>query len=119
VRVAFPVDRWIEQSEKKKRLEGGGLGRPKPPLFPAEYGRHMQRPFRDMLADLLPPEYGYQPTLQIGDFEVLPWIYATEAEPGCASFFTNGSDSSAARGLSSESHSRSPNLQGKVAGPPI
>jgi len=79
-RVAFPVERWIEQSEKKTRLEGGGFGRPKPPLFPAEHGRHVQRAFRDMLADLLPPEHGWLPTLRIGDFEVLPWIYTEEAE---------------------------------------
>lgn len=79
-RVAFPIERWIEQSEKKARLEGGGFGKPKPPLFPAEYGRHQQRAFRDMLADLLPPEHDYQPTLRIGDFEVLSWIYSNAAE---------------------------------------
>jgi hypothetical protein len=78
--VAFPVERWIEQSEKKTRLEGGGFGKPRPPLFPAEYGRHMQRAFRDMLADLLPPEHGWKPTLRIGDFEVLSWIYTDAAE---------------------------------------
>lgn len=78
--VAFPVERWIEQSDKKERLEGGGFARPKPPLFPAEYGRHQQRAFRDMLADLLPPEHGWRPTLRIGDFEVLPWIYTNAAE---------------------------------------
>ena len=80
VRVAFPIERWIEQSEKKTRLEGGGFGKPKPPLFPAEFGRHAQRAFRDMLADLLPPEHGWKPTLRIGDFEVLLWIYAGDAE---------------------------------------
>lgn len=79
-KVAFPIKRWIEQSEAKARLEGGGFGKPKPPLFPAESGRHMQRAFRDMLADLLPPEHGYQPTLRIGYFEVLPWIYTSEAK---------------------------------------
>jgi len=79
-KVAFPVERWVEQSEKKTRLEGGGFGKPKPPLFPSEHGRHMQRAFRDMLADLLPPEHGYQPTLRIGYFDVLPWIHTSEAE---------------------------------------
>jgi hypothetical protein len=79
-RVAFPIERWIEQSEAKTRLEGGGFGKPGPPLFPAEHGRHAQRAFRDMLADLLPPEHGWQPTLRIGDFEVSPWIYTGEAE---------------------------------------
>lgn len=79
-RVAFPIERWIEQSEKKTRLEGGGFGKPRPPLFPAEYGRHAQRAYRDMLADLLPPEHGFQPTLRIGDFEVSAWIYTEEAD---------------------------------------
>jgi hypothetical protein len=79
-RVAYPVEAWIEQSEKKTRLEGGGFGKPKPPLFPAEYGRHQQRAFRDTLADLLPLEHCWAPTLRIGDFEVLPWIYSDAAE---------------------------------------
>lgn len=79
-RVAFPVERWIEQSEKKPRLEGGGFGKPKPPLFPVEWGRHQQRAFRDALGDLLPPEHGWAPTLRIGDFEVVPWIYGEQAE---------------------------------------
>jgi hypothetical protein len=30
---------------------------------------------------LLPPEHGYRPTLRIGDFEVLPWIYTEAAKP--------------------------------------
>lgn len=79
-RVAFPIERWIEQSEKKMRLEGGGFGKPKPPLFPAEYGRHQQRAFRDALADLLPLEHGWEPTLRIADFELLPWIYGGGTE---------------------------------------
>ena len=74
-RVAFPIERWIEESEKKTRLEGGGFGKPKPPLFPAEHGRHQQRAFRDALADLLPLEYGWEPTLRVADFEVLTWLY--------------------------------------------
>ena len=78
--VAFPIERWIERSDTKTRLEGGGFGKPKPPLFPAEYGRHAQRAFRDMLADLIPPEHGWKPTLRIADFEVLPWIYTDAAE---------------------------------------
>ena len=79
-KVAFPVERWIAQSEKKLRLEGGGFGKPKPPLFPAEHGRHMQRAFRDMLADPLPPEHGFARTLRIADFEVLGWLYSARAE---------------------------------------
>ena len=67
-------------SDEKTRLEGGGFGKPKPPLVPAEHGRHAQRAFRDMLADLLPPEHGWQPTLRIGYFEVSAWIYSGDAE---------------------------------------
>jgi hypothetical protein len=79
-KVAFPVEHWIEQSEKKSRLEGGGFGKPKPPLFPAKHGRHQQRAFRDALADLLPLEHGWAPTLRIADFETLPWIHTDNAE---------------------------------------
>jgi hypothetical protein len=79
-KVAFPVERWIEQCESKTRLEGGGFGKPKPPLFPAEHGRHMQRAFRDMLTDLLPPEHGFAPTLRIGGFEVSGWLEGEDAE---------------------------------------
>jgi hypothetical protein len=61
-RVAFPIEAWIAQSEKKARLEGGGFGKPKPRLFPGEHGRHLQRAFRDMLADLIPLEHDYAPT---------------------------------------------------------
>jgi hypothetical protein len=33
-----------------------------------------------MLADLVPLKYDYAPTLRIGDFEVLSWIYTAQAE---------------------------------------
>jgi hypothetical protein len=79
-RVAFPIRRWIEQCERKTRLEGGGFDKPKPPLFPAEHGRHMQRAFRDMLADLLPVSHEFAPTLRIADFEVSGWLHSSEAE---------------------------------------
>jgi hypothetical protein len=79
VRVAFPIEAWIAQSEKKARLEGGGFGKPKPPLFPGEHGRHQQRAFRDMLADLIPLEHDYAPTLRIAEFEVASWIFTTAA----------------------------------------
>ncbi len=79
-RVAFPIRRWIEQCDKKTRLEGGGFGKPKPPLFPAEHGRHMQRAFRDMLADLLPPTHDFEPTLRIADVEVSGWLHGDDAE---------------------------------------
>ena len=34
VRLAFPAQAWIAHSNQKTRLEGGGFGKPKPPLFP-------------------------------------------------------------------------------------
>jgi hypothetical protein len=77
--VAFPQHLWIQRSEQKKRLEGGGFGRPCPPLFPGDGGRHRQRAFRDTLADLLPMAYGWAPTLRIADFEVKDWIQGSEA----------------------------------------
>jgi hypothetical protein len=51
-RVAFPVEAWIAQSQKKSRLEGGAFGKLKPPLFPrrvrppsaARLPRHTRRP---------------------------------------------------------------------------
>ena len=78
--LAFPKAAWIERSDAKQRLEGGGSGRPKPPLFPGEGGRHRQRAFRDALADLLPSVYGWLPTLRIGDFEVESWLWTPDAE---------------------------------------
>lgn len=32
--LAFDADLWIARSDAKTKLEGGGFGRPKPPLFP-------------------------------------------------------------------------------------
>ena len=78
--LAFDADEWIARSEQKIRLEGGGFGKPKPPLFPGEHGRHRQRAFRDALADIIPLEYGYAPTLRIGDFEVAAWAFGADAE---------------------------------------
>lgn len=80
VRLAFPKGIWIRHSEAKKRLEGGGFGRPKPPLFPGDGGRHRQRAFRDALADTLPLSHGWQPTLRIADFEVEDWIHGPKAK---------------------------------------
>lgn len=77
--LAFPAAVWVERSEEKTRLEGGGFGKPKPPLFPGDGGRHRQRAFRDALCDILPPEHGYLPTLRIADFEVAAWLHAPGA----------------------------------------
>ncbi len=80
VRLAFPKATWIKQAEAKRRVEGGGFGSPKPPLFPGEGGRHRQRAFRDALADILPLSHGWLPTLRIADFEVAAWIYGPRAK---------------------------------------
>jgi hypothetical protein len=73
-RLGFDRREWIKRSEAKIRLETGGFAAPKPPLFPGDGGRHRQRAFRDALADILPLEYGFLPTLRIADFEVKTWI---------------------------------------------
>jgi hypothetical protein len=78
--LAFDAEEWIARCEQKIRLEGGGFGKPKPPLFPGEHGRHRQRAFRDALADIIPLEHGYAPTLRIGDFEVAAWAFGADAE---------------------------------------
>jgi hypothetical protein len=77
--LAFPVEAWLTASKRKKRLEGGGFGTPKPPLFPGEGGRHRQRAFRDALCDILPPDHGFLPTLRIADFEVAGWLDGPDA----------------------------------------
>jgi hypothetical protein len=74
VRVAFDRATWLAASDAKVRLEGGGFGKPKPPLFPHEDGRHRQRAFRDALTDVLPAVHGWLPTLRIADFEVKEWV---------------------------------------------
>jgi hypothetical protein len=79
VPLAFDADIWIERSQAKKRLEGGGFGAPKPPLFPGDGGRHRQRAFRDALCDILPLQHGWQPTLRVADFEVADWIFTSDA----------------------------------------
>jgi hypothetical protein len=79
VQVAFDRGVWLRACDAKNRLEGGGFGRPKPPLFPHEDGRHRQRAYRDGLADLLPAVHGWLPTLRIADFEVKAWIYGRDA----------------------------------------
>lgn len=77
--LRFPLDSWKEASSKKRRLEGGGFARPRPPMFGMENGRHRQRAFRDALADLLPPLHGWGPTIRIAHFELEPWVWRDDA----------------------------------------
>ncbi len=79
LRLAFSSDQWIGHCLKKGKLEGGGFAKPKPPLLPGANGRHRQRAFRDALADVLPSEYGFAPTLRLADFEVRDWIFGFDA----------------------------------------
>ncbi len=72
--VAFDCEEWRRRSADKTKLEGGGFAKAKPPLFPELNGRHKQRAFRDALCDLLPPLYGFAPTLRINAFETCSWI---------------------------------------------
>jgi hypothetical protein len=79
VPLAFDAEEWIARSQQKERLEGGGFGKPKPPLFDGEHGRHRQRAFRDALADILPLVHGYAPTLRISEYEVASWLHGEDA----------------------------------------
>jgi hypothetical protein len=77
--TAFDRDRWALRSTATTKLRGGGFARPCPPLFPEPGGRHLQRAYRDALADLLPSWHGWLPTLRIGDFEVADWVLDDDA----------------------------------------
>lgn len=79
VLTAFDRERWEERS-LRGRLPQGGFARPCPPLFPGPGGRHLQRAFRDALADLLPAVHGWLPTLRIADWEVKQWIDLPDAQ---------------------------------------
>ena len=79
VPLAFDPDEWMRRSEQKARLEGGGWGAPRPPLFAGEHGRHRQRAFRDALVDVVPLEHGYAPTLRISEHEVAGWLSSADA----------------------------------------
>ena len=72
--VAFDIHDWIPRCRGEPKQKPGGPAKPMPPLFPGDAGRHHQRAFRDALSDLLPPDYGYLPTLRIAEFEVKGWI---------------------------------------------
>jgi hypothetical protein len=80
--LAFPHETWLAASEASTRKPSltGGWGRAKPPLFPEPGGRHLQRAFRDALADVLPSVHGWAPTLRIADFEVESWIHGSDAQ---------------------------------------
>ena len=80
VPVAFDKQRFLCASRDKSRLEGGGFAKPRPPLFPGRDGRHRQRAFRDALADILPIDHCYAPTLRIAYFEVEGWILGRDGE---------------------------------------
>jgi hypothetical protein len=80
VPLAFDVDLWIRRSAGRRASSGGNAAAPRPPLFPNAGGRNRQRAFRDALADILPIEHGWAPTLRIAYFEVRPWIFEAEAE---------------------------------------
>lgn len=69
--LGFDRDLWLEQSlGLRGREPEGGFARPCPPMFPGAGGRHRQRAFRDALADLIPPQHGWLPTIRIGDFQI-------------------------------------------------
>jgi hypothetical protein len=79
LQLAFDRKIWIDHSQGEPQQKSGGWAAPKPPLFPNAGGRHLQRAFRDALADILPPDHGFLPTLRIADFEVGPWIWTASA----------------------------------------
>lgn len=76
--LAYDLKAWVRKSHDEPK-QGGESAKPAPPLFPGNAGRHRQRAFRDALADLLPPDHGYLPTLRIADFEVKGWIGSASA----------------------------------------
>ncbi|MYR58902.1 hypothetical protein GTY54_22550 [Streptomyces sp. SID625] len=70
VELGFDAAQWLARSRALTGREpGGGYAKPKLPLFPGDGGRHRQRAFRDALADLLPAEHGWLPTIRISDTE--------------------------------------------------
>lgn len=77
--TAFDRAEWQRRSRSGRRPPGGGFARPCPPLFPDPGGRHLQRAFRDALADLVPLEHGWLPTLRIPDWEVAGWLSMRDA----------------------------------------
>lgn len=78
--LAYDKASWTIRCATHEEIRGGGFSKPRPPLFPMEGGRNYQRAFRDMLADVLPPAHGWDPTPRIGHFEVGSWLYNRDAE---------------------------------------
>ncbi|MFE1322948.1 hypothetical protein [Kitasatospora phosalacinea] len=79
VALGFDAAHWLARSRALAGREpGGGYARPRPPLFPGDGGRHRQRAFRDALADLLPTEHGWLPTVRISDTEAVAVLAAPD-----------------------------------------
>lgn len=78
--LAYDKASWASRCSTHEDIRGGGFSKPRPPLFPMAGGRNYQRAFRDMLADVLPPAHGWDPTVRIGHFEVESWLYGYDAE---------------------------------------
>jgi hypothetical protein len=79
--VGYNVSAWRAECAVPRKQRGGGWGKAKPPLFPGDGGRHRQRAFRDMLADLLPPEHGWRPTVRLHAESVDAMLRSPEAPP--------------------------------------
>jgi hypothetical protein len=77
--TAFDREAWRSRSAAATKLRGGGFARAMPPLFPEAGGRHLQRAFRDVLADLVPSVHGWSPTLRVADWEVISWLHDADA----------------------------------------
>jgi hypothetical protein len=71
--VAFDLHDWIPRCKDEPKQKAG-FAKASSPLFPDDAGRHRLQAFRDALADLLPPDHGYLPTLRIAEFEVRGWL---------------------------------------------
>lgn len=82
--LAFDRAVWLHRCDDKRTLEGGGWGRPCPPLFRGTGGRHRQRAFRDALADILPTVHGWRPTLRLLDLDVKRWMAEGSVERAIA-----------------------------------
>ncbi|MEY9963356.1 hypothetical protein ABIA33_001389 [Streptacidiphilus sp. MAP12-16] len=79
LKLGFDATQWQARSHARTGLEpGGGFAKPKPPLFPGDGGRHRQRAYRDALADLLPAEHGWLPTVRISDTQATAITTATD-----------------------------------------